>query len=314
MKIGFLFPGQGAQAIGMGKDLYEKYEQYRNVYKKVNDITGKFIDKITFEGTEENLCKTENTQICILTMSLAILNLLENKNIKADACMGLSLGEYTSLIYSNALSFEDGVIVVEKRGKLMQELCPDGDWAMIAILGLDEEKIHNICTSVKSGFIAPANYNCIGQIVLSGERVAIQEAVEKAKNEGAKKVVELKTSGPFHTKMLSKAAEELKNELNNIKINDFKVNVIKNLDGALYKKDDNIPDLLAKHIISPVRFDIGIQTMLNLNIDTFVEIGPGKTLSGFVKRTNKDVNILNINNVETLETTIDFLKNGGKNG
>ena len=113
--------------------------------------------------------------------------------------------------------------------------------------------------------------------------------------------------------MLSKAAEELKNELNNIKINDFKVNVIKNLDGALYKKDDNIPDLLAKHIISPVRFDIGIQTMLNLNIDTFVEIGPGKTLSGFVKRTNKDVNILNINNVETLESTIDFLKNGGKN-
>lgn len=301
MKIGFLFPGQGAQSIGMGKDLYDKYEEYRNVYKKVNDITGLNLEKITFEDSEEELNKTNNTQIAILTMSLAILELLKSKGIEAVASAGLSLGEYTALIYSKALSFEDGVKIVKKRGELMNNLCPKGDWAMAAILGLDEEKVNRICSNIKSGFIAIANFNCQGQIVVSGERKAIDEIMVLAKNQGAKKVVELKTSGPFHTKMLEEASKKLRDELEDIKINNFETKVVKNLDGNEYTLEDNIKDILAKHITNPVRFEDCIKTMIDMGVDTFIEIGPGKTLSGFVKRTSKDVRILNINNVEIFE-------------
>ena len=308
MKIGFLFPGQGAQSIGMGKDLFENYEIYRNVYKRVNEITGINVEHLTFNETEEVLSQTKNTQICILTMTLAILELLKKEEIQADISMGLSLGEYSALIYSNAISFEDGVKIVQKRGTLMQENCPEGNWSMAAVMGLDEEKIVKICNNITTNFISPVNYNCPGQIVLSGEKSAIDKAMEIAKEEGAKKVVELKTSGPFHTIMLKKASEELKKELSNIEIRNFKTSVVKNIDGELYKDNDNIKEILANHIINPVRFDKGIKTMLNMGVDTFIEIGPGKTLSGFVKRTSKEVNILNINNVDTFKNTIEFIK------
>lgn len=307
MKIGFLFPGQGAQSVGMGKDLYEKYPEYRSVYEKVNKITGKKIDELTFNVTEEELSQTQNTQIAILTMSLAILEILKKQNIKAEVSMGLSLGEYTALIYSGALSFEDGIKIVQKRGELMQNLCPKGDWSMAAILGLDEEKIKEVCNNITTGFIAPANYNCTGQIVISGEKQAVLEAIDKCKQEGAKKAIELKTSGPFHTCKLIEASEALKKELEQIKINDFQTKVIKNIDGKSYEPKDNVKEILANHIINPVKFANGLQEMIDMGIDTFIEIGPGKTLSGFVKRTNKDVKILNINDVETLEKIL----NGG---
>lgn len=307
MKIGFLFPGQGAQSVGMGKDLYEKYPEYRSVYEKVNKITGKKIDELTFNVTEEELSQTQNTQIAILTMSLAILEILKKQNIKAEVSMGLSLGEYTALIYSGALSFEDGIKIVQKRGELMQNLCPKGDWSMAAILGLDEEKIKEVCNNITTGFVAPANYNCTGQIVISGEKQAVLEAIDKCKQEGAKKAIELKTSGPFHTCKLIEASEALKKELEQIKINDFQTKVIKNIDGKSYEPKDNVKEILANHIINPVKFANGLQEMIDMGIDTFIEIGPGKTLSGFVKRTNKDVKILNINDVETLEKIL----NGG---
>ena len=307
MKIGFLFPGQGAQSVGMGKDLYEKYPEYRSVYEKVNKITGKKIDELTFNVTEEELSQTQNTQIAILTMSLAILEILKKQNIKAEVSMGLSLGEYTALIYSGALSFEDGIKIVQKRGELMQNLCPKGDWSMAAILGLDEEKIKEVCNNITTGFVAPANYNCTGQIVISGEKQAVLEAIDKCKQEGAKKAIELKTSGPFHTCKLIEASEALKKELEQIKINDFQTRVIKNIDGKSYEPKDNVKEILANHIINPVKFANGLQEMIDMGIDTFIEIGPGKTLSGFVKRTNKDVKILNINDVETLEKIL----NGG---
>ena len=307
MKIGFLFPGQGAQSVGMGKDLYEKYPEYRSIYEKVNKITGKKIDELTFNVTEEELSQTQNTQIAILTMSLAILEILKKQNIKAEVSMGLSLGEYTALIYSGALSFEDGIKIVQKRGELMQNLCPKGDWSMAAILGLDEEKIKEVCNSITTGFVAPANYNCTGQIVISGEKQAVLEAIDKCKQEGAKKAIELKTSGPFHTCKLIEASEALKKELEQIKINDFQTKVIKNIDGKSYKPKDNVKEILANHIINPVKFANGLQEMIDMGIDTFIEIGPGKTLSGFVKRTNKDVKVLNINDLESLEKIL----NGG---
>ena len=310
MKIGFLFPGQGAQYIGMGKDLYEKYPEYKGIYDKVNEITGIKIDNLTYNSTEEELSQTKNTQIAILTMSLAILEILKKENIQVEAEMGLSLGEYTALMHSGVISFEDGIKIVKKRGELMQNLCPQGEWSMAAIMGLDEEKINEVCTSILTGFVAPANYNCPGQIVISGEKVAVLEAIEKCKVVGAKRAIELNTSGPFHTCKLKEASEALKKELNKIEIGSFKTKVVKNIDGKTYEIQDDIQEILTRHIISPVRFSDGLQKMIDMGIDTFVEIGPGKTLSGFVKRTNKDVKIFNINDVTTLENTIGGLKNG----
>ncbi len=309
MRIGFLFPGQGAQYIGMGKDLYDNFQEYREVYEEINKITGIDVADLSFNSDEETLNQTKNTQICILAMSLGILKLLEKENIKAEISSGLSLGEYTALIYSGAISFEDGVKIVKTRGELMQNLCPNGDWSMAAILGLNEEQVKEICSKITDGFISPANYNCPGQIVVSGERKAINEAMEKSKALGAKKAVELKTSGPFHTKMLEGASIQLRKELENININKFNTKVVKNLDGKIYSNDENIKDILSKHITNSVRFEQGIQTMLNEKIDTFIEIGPGKTLSGFVKRTNREVTTLNINDVESFNNTLEILKN-----
>ena len=310
MKIGFLFPGQGAQYVGMGKDLYENYTEAREEYDKVNQITGIDIAEISFNGPEDLLNETKYTQLAILTMSLAILEILKTKNIKAEISAGLSLGEYSALIYSGALSFEDGIKVVQKRGKYMQEMVPEGQWRMAAILGMSDEQVEEICNNVKDGFVVPANYNCEGQIAISGEKEAVEKAEELAKEAGAKRVLELKTSGPFHTIKLKKASEELRKELDKININKFESKVVKNIDGEIYTNQDDVKDILEKHIISPVRFSKTVQTMLNEQVDAFIEIGPGKTLSGFVKRakTDKPITIMNINDIQTLESAINYFQ------
>lgn len=306
MKIGFLFPGQGAQSIGMGKDLYENYQEVRDIYENVHKITGVDIKKITFDGTEQELSKTQNTQIAVLTMSLSILKLLEKKGINAEISAGLSLGEYTALIYSKCISFEDGVKLVKKRGEYMQNLLPEGDWAMAAILGLEDEKVEEVCKKVVDGFVVPVNYNTQGQVVISGEKTAVEQAEIIAKEMGAKKVRILKTSGPFHTKKLIEASNALRKDLEKININKFKTKVVKNINGDIYKDEENIKDILAEHMISPVKFSKCLETMLKMGIDTFVEIGPGKTLSGFVKRikTEKEIKIYNICDVKSLENTL----------
>lgn len=306
MKIGFLFPGQGAQSIGMGKDLYENYQEVRDIYENVHKITGVDIKKITFDGTEQELSKTQNTQIAVLTNSLAILKLLEKKGINAEISAGLSLGEYTALIYSKCISFEDGVKLVKKRGEYMQNLLPEGDWAMAAILGLEDEKVEEVCKKVVDGFVVPVNYNTQGQVVISGEKTAVEQAEIIAKEMGARKVRILKTSGPFHTKKLIEASNALRKDLEKININKFKTKVVKNINGDIYKDEENIKDILAEHMISPVKFSKCLETMLKMGIDTFVEIGPGKTLSGFVKRikTEKEIKIYNICDVKSLENTL----------
>ena len=261
-------------------------------------------------GPEEVLNETKNTQLCILTMSLAILEVLKQNGIQAQASCGLSLGEYTALIYSKMLEEEEGIKLVQKRGEYMQELVPKGEWLMAALLGMEEEEVQEVCRRVTKGFVVPANFNTTGQIVISGEKEAVEQAGEIAKELGAKKVRILKTAGPFHTIKLEKASKALRKELEEVTIHNPCTDVVKNLDGTLYKQEDDVKAILARHIISPVKFSKSLERMLEMGIDTFVEIGPGKTLSGFVKRldTKKEITILNIQDTETLKSTLEYIK------
>lgn len=308
MKIGFLFPGQGAQFVGMCKDYYNKYDCVKEIYDKASKTLGFDVAQMTFEGTEEELCQTKNTQIAILVMSLAISELLKQKGIEADISAGLSLGEYSALIYSGIIGFEDGVKIVQKRGTYMQENLPEGDWSMAAIIGLDDETIENTCKQVTKGFVVPANYNCQGQVAISGEKEAVNEAMELLKEAGAKRTIELKTSGPFHTQKLKEASDKLYEALKDIKINKVSNKIVlKNIDAKAYTNSDDIKKILANHVINPVKFKNIIENMIADGVDTIIEIGPGKVLSGFVKKTNKDVAIYNTNTVEDFEKIITDL-------
>ena len=302
MKIAFMFPGQGAQSVGMGQDLYEKYE-----------ISGKDIAQISFNSTIEELSKTENTQLAIATMSLGILKILEKNNIKPEITVGLSLGEYPALISGGYLNVEDGIKLLKRRGYLMGTKVAPGNYSMAAVIGLDSTKIEEICKSIseKGMFIVPANYNYSGQTVISGEENAINLAMDILKENGAKRVLKLQTGGPFHTAKLNEAKELYKEELAKAKFNkeNIKAQVIKNIDGTFYNKQDDMVDILSKHIVSPVRFDKAIKTMQDNDIDTYVEIGPGKTLTGFIKKENKESNVININSVESLENFIETINN-----
>lgn len=312
MKIGYIFPGQGTQTVGMGKDIYDKYEEARNVYKIIDKSLNENIEKLTYENTQEELNKTENTQITIYAMSMAILEILKNKGTKPDVLAGLSLGEYSALTTAGVISLEDGAKIVRTRGKLMQNLAPEGNWAMAAIIGLEDEKVEDVCAKVGDGFVKAVNYNCPGQVVVSGEKEAVVQAMEYAKELGARKAIELKTSGPFHTEKLKNASIELKKELEKIEFKEFEIPVIKNLNGEAYTSTDNMVEILSNHVINPVKFGKSIETMINMGVDTFVEIGPGKTLSGFVKKVCKqmeqEINVFNIENVETLESALEALK------
>ena len=307
MKRAFLFPGQGAQIVGMGKDIYDEYEEAREIYDRASKISGIDVSKLCFEGPEDELNKTENTQIAILVTSLAILEVLKNNGIDAQISTGLSLGEYGALIYSGILSFEDGISLIKKRGYYMGNYIPDEKYLMAAVIGLDSKKIEEVCDKIREDgkFVVPANYNCSVQTAISGEEKAVEEAMEKLKEAGAKRVIPLKTSGPFHTVKLEKAKEAYEKELENVKFNSGNIKVIKNIDGTFYNDDDNVKEILANHIISPVRFDKAMKLMENEGVEEYVEIGPGKTLTGFVKKENKEANTFNVNSLESLRNYLE---------
>lgn len=316
MKTVFMFPGQGTQYTGMGKDIYDKYFEAREIYDKAEKILDIDIKKLCFESSQEELNKTENTQIAIAVTSLAVLEVLNKYNIKADLAVGLSLGEYVALMYAKYLSIEDGLTLLKKRGYYMGNFLPNEEFSMAAVIGTETSLIEKVCLNLEAEakFVVPANYNCSSQTVISGNKEAVEEAIKILKGKGVRKIVQLKTSGPFHTKKLEKAKELYTKELKEIKFNieDIKVDVIKNIDGTMYNKNDNFTSILSNHIVSPVRFDKALELMKKEKVNKFVEIGPGKTMSNFVKKEfiDENVEIYQTDNLENLDLTIRNLSKG----
>jgi len=307
MKVAFIYPGQGAQYAGMGKEIYQKYQEAREIFERADEALGFSISELCFEGPEEELMKTENTQPAILTVSVALTKVLQNRGINAEVTAGLSLGEYSSLVLAEALDFEDAVRLVKNRGKYMQEVVPQGVGTMAAILGLENEVVEEICRiSSQVGIVEPANYNCPGQLVISGEVKAVEKAVELAKEKGAKRAVVLAVSAPFHCSMLKKAGELLKKDLEKIEIKELKVPVISNVT-ANYVTKEEVKDLLIKQVSHPVLWEQSVKRMIEDGVDTFVEIGPGKTLTGFVKKIDRTKDAYNFEDEESLLKTLSAL-------
>lgn len=307
-KVAFIFPGQGAQYVGMGKELAENIEVCKEIFDIADKELGFELSKLCFEGSEEELNKTENTQPAILTASIAALMALKEKGIKCDIVAGLSLGEYTALVCSGAMDFKDAVKLVKKRGCFMQEAVPVGKGIMAVILGLEAEVVQEACNEAKEeGIVEIANLNCPGQIVIAGEIRAVEIALEKAKEKGAKKVMLLSVSVPSHTSMLKPAAEKLEKELEQISIKELNIPVITNVTGDYLKSKEEIKDTLKKQVMSSVLWENTIRTMINDDVDTFIEIGPSKVLSGFVKKVDRKLRVLNVEDIESIQKAIKVL-------
>lgn len=312
-KIALVFPGQGAQYVGMANDIYNNDDIARKVIDEAQDALGMDIKSIMFEGSDEELSKTENTQPAIVTHSIALLESLKEKiDLKYDACLGLSLGEYSALVAADAIDFKEAVAVVKKRGKYMQESVPLGKGTMAAILGLDRDKVKSIIANIDDGVVEVANYNSPGQIVISGEMETVKNSIDLFKENGAKKAVLLNVSAPFHSSMLKPAGIRLAEELDKVSLKKCKVSVVANVNADYYKED--YKDLLINQVSSSVLWEDSIEKLMDEGFDTFIEIGPGKTLKAFIKKiSNKkkiSTNVYNVENMESMNEFVDIYKRG----
>ncbi len=298
--IGFIFPGQGSQFVGMGKDLYENFPQCREIFDRADDILSFKLSKICFDGPEELLKQTENTQPALFIHSLAVFELL--KNVEVSAAAGHSLGEYSALTAAESFNFEDGLKIVRKRGELMQQSGNRNPGTMAAIVGLSNEKLTELCESVSNiGVVQPANFNSPGQVVISGSKTAVVKVVELAKRNGAKLAKELVVSGAFHSPLMNYAYENISKELENVTITFPKFPVYSNVTSNPFSEKKEIKKLLIDQIISPVQWENIIKNMIRDGVKKFFEIGSGKVLSGLVKRIDSNIEVSSVGNVEEIK-------------
>ncbi len=296
-KIAFVFPGQGAQAVGMGKDAYEQAPAAKEVFDRADAALGFSISRLAFEGPEEELRQTANTQPALLAVSVALLELYRSQGVKPDYVAGHSLGEYSALVAAGVLAFEDAVKLVRARGLFMEQAVPGGQGAMAAVLGAGREALEALCRSVTetAGLVELANVNCPGQIVVSGTAAGVAAVGERCKEAGAKRVIPLEVSGPFHSSLMKPAADRLAGELAKTPFQDAQVPVIANVHALPVASGAELRELLVKQVVSPVQWEDTVRYLIGQGVDTFVEIGSGTVLAGLIRKIDKTVQVVPVN-------------------
>lgn len=303
-KIAFVFPGQGAQAVGMGKDVYDALPKSRAVFEKGDEVLGFPLSKLVFEGPDSELKQTANTQPALVTASVAYLKALAGSGVTPDYVAGHSLGEYSALVAAGVLSYEDAVRLVRLRGQFMEAAVPGGQGAMAATLGADRAALAELCRSISAAgnSVELANINCPGQIVVSGTAAGVSEVVERIKEAGGKRAIPLEVSGPFHSSLMKEAAERLAGELQTVTFNTPAVPVVVNVTASPVTDPEEIRNLLVAQVFSPVLWQDSVEWLIAAGVDTFVEIGSGSVLAGLIRKIDKNVKVVNINSLESAQT------------
>ncbi|MDN4616597.1 ACP S-malonyltransferase [Paenibacillus sp. PsM32] len=302
-KIAFVFPGQGAQKVGMAKDVHDALPQAAQLFKTADQTLGFSISELAFEGPEEQLKQTANTQPALLTASIALLEALKSKNITPDYVAGHSLGEYSALVAANALDFEEAVAIVRARGQFMEQAVPSGQGAMAAVLGAEREPLAALCAEISATghAVELANVNCPGQIVVSGSVEGVNAVSAKVKEIGGKRAIMLEVSGPFHSSLMRSAADQLSERLQSVSFRDATVPVVANVTATTVTTASEIQALLVEQVYSPVLWEDSVRFLINEGVDTFIEIGPGNVLTGLIKKIDKNVRLINISSLESIE-------------
>jgi [acyl-carrier-protein] S-malonyltransferase len=308
MKIAFVFPGQGSQYVGMGKEIYENFAEAKEIFKEASAALEYDVSGLCFNGSEEELNKTFRTQPCILTVSIALYKVLLSKGIKPSVVAGHSLGEYSALVAAEVFSFKDAVKLTEKRGQFMQEAVPEGRGLMAAILGLERNKVDDLCKSLQSGHASPANYNCPGQVVIAGEKSAVEDAINLSKEAGAKRAVPLSVSVPSHCSLMADASRRLAELLDNVEFSVPKIPLVNNADAMFLDDIESIKVSLIRQLNMPLLWEDSIKAIADSGVETFIEVGPGKVLSGLIKRIVPEVRVLNVEDLKSLEKTLSQIQ------
>lgn len=307
-RVAFMFPGQGSQAVGMGREIYDTYPPAQELFDQTNELLGKDLLEIMFSGPEETLTETENAQPALLLTSVAMQQVLIAEGIQPVMTIGHSLGEYSALVASGAISFEEALPLVATRGRLMEQAFPKGQGTMAAVLGLSESEIKEVLAGVTDEIVDLANLNCPGQIVISGSVRGVEIASEQLKEKGAKRVLPLNVSGPFHSRLMKAANEEFADYLNGIEIKNASIPIYANVSAAPVTDKEEIKDLLIKQLYSPVRFEASIRAMMEEDIDAFVEVGNGKVLSGLLRKINRKTKTFAVQDKQSLEEFVRWFK------